>query len=87
MPQRTSKATAEKTKKWAPPKGWLETEERGTTEINNRGERTTVDLIYGRREYDDGTIREIVAHTEDEFTALAAANDENVARQARMTNT
>jgi len=54
-----------KTKKWTPPKGWASTD---------YDEDATA--FTGTRTYPDGTTREILAHSTEEFEANAAATDE-----------
>lgn len=66
-----------KTKKWSAPKGW-DVSSRGM--IQEKGDE--IEGITGVRTYPDGTEREILAHSEDEFDMLAGLADDHMRRWA-----
>lgn len=68
-------------KKWSPPKGWdADVQEN----VIAPGKTEPGDLFTGTRTYEDGTVREFVAHSQEEFDTLAEANDADVARRAQQ---
>lgn len=60
---------ATREKQWAPPKGW---------ELDSSEHEET---MRGSRTYPDGTRREIVAHSVEEFAQLALQTDHSLQQQ------
>lgn len=60
---------ATREKQWAPPKGW---------ELDSSEHEET---MRGSRTYPDGTKREIVAHSPEEFAQLALQADHSLQQQ------